>query len=184
MKAFVASAVALLLASTAADAAKFDLSYDFGGGNIFSAVFDGSVSGGLFTVTGVDSMSLNGTASPLSYSAFSTDGVVGLGPSGPGTFAVDGSYFDLYVIDSGASSAFSLNIADGAAGIIGVPIVGATVDLGGINSFVPFDPAAYSGHLEGGAVPEPASWALMLGGFGLIGGAMRSRKRVSAVSFG
>jgi len=34
-----------------------------------------------------------------------------------------------------------------------------------------------------GAVPEPASWALMLGGFGLVGGAMRSRKR-TAVSFG
>jgi hypothetical protein len=29
--------------------------------------------------------------------------------------------------------------------------------------------------------PEPASWALMLGGFGLVGGAMRSRKR--SVSF-
>jgi hypothetical protein len=32
-----------------------------------------------------------------------------------------------------------------------------------------------------GAVPEPASWALMLGGFGLVGGAMRSRKR--SISF-
>jgi hypothetical protein len=27
-----------------------------------------------------------------------------------------------------------------------------------------------------GAVPEPASWAMMVGGFGLIGGAMRSRR--------
>lgn len=27
------------------------------------------------------------------------------------------------------------------------------------------------------AVPEPASWALMIGGFGLVGGAMRARKR-------
>jgi hypothetical protein len=34
----------------------------------------------------------------------------------------------------------------------------------------------------GGAVPEPASWAMMLGGFGLVGGAMRSRRR-QAVSF-
>ena len=34
-----------------------------------------------------------------------------------------------------------------------------------------------------GAVPEPASWALMLGGFGLVGGAMRSR-RSATVSFG
>jgi len=32
-----------------------------------------------------------------------------------------------------------------------------------------------------GAVPEPASWAMMLGGFGLVGGAMRSRRRT--VSF-
>ena len=35
-----------------------------------------------------------------------------------------------------------------------------------------------------GAVPEPASWAMMVGGFCLIGGAMRGRKRASAVSFG
>jgi len=28
-----------------------------------------------------------------------------------------------------------------------------------------------------GAVPEPASWALMLSGFGLVGGALRARRR-------
>lgn len=33
-------------------------------------------------------------------------------------------------------------------------------------------------------VPEPASWAMMVGGFGLVGGAMRSRRRTSAVRFG
>jgi hypothetical protein len=33
-----------------------------------------------------------------------------------------------------------------------------------------------------GTVPEPASWALMVGGFGAVGGAMRSRRR-TAVSF-
>lgn len=33
------------------------------------------------------------------------------------------------------------------------------------------------------AVPEPASWAMMLIGFGVVGGAMRSRRRVS-VSYG
>lgn len=33
------------------------------------------------------------------------------------------------------------------------------------------------------ATPEPASWAMMLSGFGLIGGAMRSRRKIAA-SFG
>jgi hypothetical protein len=37
-------------------------------------------------------------------------------------------------------------------------------------------------HIDYTAAPEPASWAMMLGGFGLIGGAMRSRgKTVSFV---
>lgn len=34
---------------------------------------------------------------------------------------------------------------------------------------------------DSGAVPEPASWALMLGGFGLVGGVMRRRR--TAVRF-
>jgi len=34
----------------------------------------------------------------------------------------------------------------------------------------------------GSAAPEPASWAMMLGGFGAIGGAMRSRRK-AAVTF-
>jgi len=33
-----------------------------------------------------------------------------------------------------------------------------------------------------GGVPEPASWAMMVGGFGLVGGAMRSRRK-TAVRF-
>ncbi|MBO9574825.1 MAG: PEPxxWA-CTERM sorting domain-containing protein [Sphingobium sp.] len=31
-----------------------------------------------------------------------------------------------------------------------------------------------------GAVPEPASWALMIAGFGAMGGALRSRRKVAA----
>ena len=38
------------------------------------------------------------------------------------------------------------------------------------------------GKFETGSVPEPASWAMMLGGFGAIGGAMRARRK-AAVSF-
>lgn len=34
------------------------------------------------------------------------------------------------------------------------------------------------------AVPEPVSWALMFGGFGLVGSVLRSQKRRTEVSFG
>lgn len=34
-----------------------------------------------------------------------------------------------------------------------------------------------------GAVPEPSSWAMMLGGFGMLGGVLRNRRK-PAVSFG
>lgn len=33
------------------------------------------------------------------------------------------------------------------------------------------------------AVPEPASWAMMIGGFALVGGAMRYRRRSSKIAF-
>jgi hypothetical protein len=34
-----------------------------------------------------------------------------------------------------------------------------------------------------GAVPEPANWAMMIAGFGMVGGAMRSRRGKTSVSF-
>jgi hypothetical protein len=37
--------------------------------------------------------------------------------------------------------------------------------------------------VAGNAVPEPATWAMMLAGFGLIGGAMRRRVRTASVTF-
>ena len=48
---------------------------------------------------------------------------------------------------------------------------------------VTFDALGYSNraaydniHVSTGAVPEPASWAMMVGGFGVVGSAMRRRK--------
>jgi len=36
---------------------------------------------------------------------------------------------------------------------------------------------------QNGAVPEPASWAMMLGGFGLIGGTLRGTRRRTQLTF-
>jgi hypothetical protein len=38
-------------------------------------------------------------------------------------------------------------------------------------------------YTQGSAAPEPSSWAMMLGGFALIGGCLRSRRKAT-VSFG
>ncbi len=50
------------------------------------------------------------------------------------------------------------------------------------NNAFEVDNLSFSASLASDA-PEPASWALMLGGFGLIGGVMRSSRK-AAVSFG
>ncbi len=42
----------------------------------------------------------------------------------------------------------------------------------------------YFGDIFLSGVPEPMSWALMIGGFGLVGASMRRRQAVSKVSFG
>lgn len=50
--------------------------------------------------------------------------------------------------------------------------------------FIGLDNVSISGGPVTAAVPEPASWAMMLAGFGVIGGAMRRRRAVrTAVNF-
>jgi PEP-CTERM motif len=55
----------------------------------------------------------------------------------------------------------------------------------GLLSFDSSTDVIYSGALAAGAVPEPASWALMIAGFGLVGSALRKgngRRRKPSVS--
>jgi len=66
---------------------------------------------------------------------------------------------------------------------VGFNGIAHSVDFGGAANFIAFDNITLGAATPGnGAVPEPASWALMLGGFGLVGGAMRNRRR-STVAF-
>ncbi len=49
---------------------------------------------------------------------------------------------------------------------------------------VPAVNAFETANFAAGAVPEPAAWAMMIGGFGMVGGAMRRRRSISTkVSF-
>ena len=79
------------------------------------------------------------------------------------------------------SSSFTRYVTFAFASPLGLGSNALVVDPFGLSSFecdnclnVRF---VTSGVAIGNAVPEPASWAMMLGGFGAIGGAMRARRR-------
>lgn len=80
---------------------------------------------------------------------------------------VDGSFFD----NSSGTGTFLYDAANAGSRAT----IDATVD------FTVRRLADYTGRggliaLSAGAIPEPATWAMMIGGFGLVGGAMRRRK--------
>jgi hypothetical protein len=74
------------------------------------------------------------------------------------------AYLD--AINSGAAIPFSWNVAPGTFQDAAVSL---EFSLAEVNVAVP-------------GVPEPATWAMMIGGFGMVGGAMRSaRRRAKAI---
>lgn len=86
------------------------------------------------------------------------------------------------------------DVTDNLSAITGVTFTGGgfageqpTLSFDGNNIYLNFAAitqgtapgTSYSYHVTFGDVPEPASWALMLGGFGMVGGALRSSRKVA-----
>jgi len=85
-----------------------------------------------------------------------------------------GSYINLDL--SGADSLSALNSHSGQSILFG----GSVSQYGGsVFGFSGDEHIPYLTLTTRSAVPEPATWAMFIGGFGLIGGAMRRRQRVS-----
>ena len=101
---------------------------------------------------------------------------------------VGGGAFDLISFDFSSYYGSGLNVSAAGYGTISLgAYTGGTylADFSNITS-VTFSSDGYNYNVLdniqlSGGVPEPASWAMMLGGFGLVGGALRSRRK--AVSF-
>ena len=80
-----------------------------------------------------------------------------------------GTWYELsatFTLNSAASGFVSLANSEGAlsGNDFGLDDISLTHEIGGDQALSP-------------SVPEPATWAMMVGGFGLVGGAMRRRQR-------
>jgi hypothetical protein len=138
--------------------------FDVAPGATSAAITIGNDPSGSYTDSGNFTLTLYDVTSAINtYQGYSgaTDIFDDLGTGTVyGSITLDGTASS-YTINLNAAGLAALN----AAGIAGEEFtIGARVTPGG------------------GSVPEPASWALMLGGFGLVGGALRRRKM--QVSFG
>jgi hypothetical protein len=87
---------------------------------------------------------------------------------------VDGETFQA-VNDTGLWQHFTYSGVTGATGLQSISLSNLNTDLNG-NDFALDDM-----HLNGTAVPEPASWALMLVGFGGLGSLLRMQRRQKMV---
>jgi len=89
------------------------------------------------------------------------------------------------IFDSLSSGYYSWNQFGGQSGYSGTKVSRyyRFDSISSVISSTPIDGFQFAKLVSGGsAVPEPATWAMFIGGFGLIGGAMRRRQRVD-VSF-
>lgn len=68
-------------------------------------------------------------------------------------------------------NSFRTLVNDTNNGIFGSPLAGVNISATGIEASITFD--------VGPAVPEPATWAMMIGGFGMLGAAARRRSRAT-----
>jgi hypothetical protein len=136
--------------------------------------YDYAVVGALFTSATFTSPLVDANG----YELFSADGLTSLG-----TVAI-GETFTF----ASALSAFRLRGIDPANLLIpGDPtafVSGFTFDrLGRVTVTQTPNIEEFTPPVNPGAVPEPATWAMMLTGFGLVGGAMRYRRRSTKVGF-
>lgn len=58
---------------------------------------------------------------------------------------------------------------------VGFAGVAKSIDFGGGANFVAYDNITFGSETPGGGIPEPASWAMLIAGFGLVGAAQRRR---------
>jgi len=144
------------------------------------------ISDGLITFTALSPISWNGHTGTnlltVNFSGGVLNAILGGSTATYGTstppFTVD---FTSDFLDFSASTARDLAFAINAINPnVGFAFGGGRLNQGSLSGN--FGADSTSGNPQG-VVPEPASWALMFAGFGLIGGVLRSQRRRTEVTF-
>lgn len=188
----------LMACSSAANAAVADFEtkqpFYCGGGN--------QTDGGLNFASGFAAC-FYGPSNNADFPTPNTSNVIGIGYSDTTVTTVSGDAFDLSTVDlafgpfghGGRQTDTTTVIGTLAAGgtlqtvlTVGYGFQTYALNWKGLNSvtfgqltgseYLAFDNVRYD---LSAAVPEPAAWALMIGGFGLVGGALR--RRASRIAF-
>lgn len=159
-----------LIASVPASAAMYTFSFTPSQA-LFGTPYSGS---GTFT-TSDTAMTVGG------QTAFTITGVSGIINNSAVTNPVGGAYGNYfttggYFLDG---SGVNISLANGTTLNFFNQSSNNLYRINNTNSFVTFYVNASSSAAPA-AVPEPASWAMMLAGFGAVGAAMRRRQQISA----
>ena len=180
MAAAVAFGVAMAGSANAAVVTFDDLLADVGGGPFSDQGLTFSSSDPtFFYVWGGDSPNSNGTNNLIQ----GFDGQVTITRTGGGVFDLKNLdlaiswYSDLtndQVLVNGNPLAITNTLTNYALNLTGVSSVTISALQSG-SGYWTLDNVAFTG----GAVPEPATWALMIGGFGLAGATLRRRRMVA-----
>lgn len=190
VKTFAILTAALLAAAAPASAATLV------NANIATPTSLGTFAAGKYKVTTTGTISLAGTAgdgqfdvdangvpvTPVTYSQYSyfnpAGSTIADGQSGIAPGLNIGSLVGSLVANPGSTDFFSLG---SSATLV---FAGTTTLYGAVNDL------SFAYGNNGGAfsvsiaaIPEPAQWAMLIGGFGVVGGAMRSRRRTLNVTF-
>lgn len=184
---FTAVALAAFVGAPAMAQQTFDFTYSLGdatasgtfdlahSGNVLAAGdYAGLISNVHMTIIGASSGNGTFTSADFGFYYFNTSTALDLTQELVGQSEGGGNVF------GDQSTASDLNFfGNGGSAPVGVYFFQLGTDGGSGDQL-----RLTSLHLDGasGGVPEPASWAMMLGGSGVIGGALRSRRK-TAVTF-
>jgi PEP-CTERM motif len=202
MKYFILTAIAAFSLSTAAHASSVIVNFD---GVPTNDLVNGFYSGG------TSSSGATGPNLGVSFTGFQTTSGFGetsppnlaFNAGGPAfantTFGFTGFSFTAGFFQPGTVSVFSGVSGTGTllgslSGLLGDPNafqlqnvrfagIGRSVTFVGPDATLGVDDFNFTIAGGGGGVPEPATWAMMLFGFGLVGGAVRSRRTSIRVTY-